>query len=44
MLFFYELVDQERAKAGSTQDRKLMTDLALLGRIEVCNVQNNIIT
>ncbi|XP_021946683.1 uncharacterized protein LOC110844719 isoform X2 [Folsomia candida] len=34
MLFFYELVDQERAKAGSTQDRKLMTDLALLGRIE----------
>jgi hypothetical protein len=35
MLFFFELVDQERTKfSGSTSDRQLMTDLALLGRIE----------
>jgi hypothetical protein len=35
MLFFFELVDQERTKlAGGSQDRNLMADLALLGRME----------
>lgn len=35
MLFFFELVDQEKSKlSGGFQDKQVMSDLALLGRIE----------
>lgn len=35
MLFFFELVDQEKTKLyGGFQDKQVMSDLALLGRIE----------
>jgi len=35
MLFFYELVEQEKSKfSTNSTDRQLMSDLALLARIE----------
>lgn len=35
MLFFFELVDQEKTKLyGGYLDKQVMSDLALLGRIE----------